>query len=161
MALEIERKFLVKNDSWKKNADRGKRIVQGYVASEKGTVRVRIVGDMAFLTIKGHSGPNGLSRQEFEYQIPVDDAEKILEELCNKPFIEKTRYRVAAEDSHEWEVDVFAGANNGLVMAEIELGSEDEVFILPDWAGEELSSRPEYRNSSLFRYPYSLWVKNN
>ena len=153
MALEIERKFLVKNDSWKKSADSGIKIIQGYIASENGTIRIRIAGDNAFLTLKGRSTFDGLSRHEFEYAIPLPDAEKMLEELCDKPFIEKTRYSVVAEDTHEWVVDVFSGANSGLVMAEIELKSEDEKFILPGWVGEDVSSRPEYRNSSLAKTP--------
>jgi len=157
MNLEIERKFLVKNDSWKMKISDSEKIVQGYIAAEKGTVRVRTIGNKAFLTLKGRGGGDGISRTEFEYPIPFDDAEKILEELCFKPFIEKIRYGVIEKDLHEWVVDVFSGANSGLVMAEIELESEDEIFVLPGWAGEEVSSRPEYRNSNLSVNPYSLW----
>ena len=157
MALEIERKFLVKNDSWKKSADTGAKMIQGYIASEKVTVRVRIAGEKAFLTLKGRSSSDGVSRHEFEYSIPLPDAEKMLEELCDKPYIEKTRYSVTGEDSREWEVDVFSGANSGLVVAEIELEREDEGFALPGWAGEDVSSRPEYRNSSLAKNPFNSW----
>lgn len=157
MALEIERKFLVKNDSWKKCSDSGTRMIQGYIASEKATIRIRIAGEKAFLTIKGKSTANGFSRHEFEYAVPLRDAEKMFEELCEKPYIEKIRYIVIAEDSHEWEVDVFTGVNQGLVVAEIELEKEDEDFALPEWAGEEVTSRPEYRNSSLVKNPFSTW----
>jgi len=157
MALEIERKFLVKNDSWKKYADPGTRMTQGYIASEKATIRIRIAGEEAFLTIKGRSTDNGLSRHEFEYAVPLRDAEKMIEELCEKPYIEKVRHIVSAKDSHRWEIDVFTGENQGLVVAEIELGKEDEGFTLPEWAGEEVTSRPEYRNSSLVKNPFSTW----
>ncbi len=157
MALEIERKFLVKNDSWKNSADIGTKLIQGYIASENATIRIRVAGEKAFLTIKGRSTADGVSRNEFEYAIPLEDAEKMLDELCEKPYIEKTRYIVIAEDSHRWEIDVFEGANYGLVVAEIELENEDEGFALPDWAGEEVSSRPEYRNSSLAQRPFSTW----
>lgn len=157
MALEIERKFLVNNDSWKKYADSGTRMLQGYIASEKTTIRIRIAGKEAFLTIKGRSADNGLSRHEFEYAIPLRDAEKMLGELCEKPYIEKVRHIVISEDSHKWEVDVFTGVNQGLVVAEIELEKEDDGFALPEWAGEEVTSRPEYRNSSLVKNPFSAW----
>lgn len=157
MALEIERKFLVKNDEWKKSSDTGTKLIQGYIASENATIRIRVAGEKSFLTIKGRSTANGVSRNEFEYAIPLQDAEKMLDELCEKPYIEKTRYIVVAEDSHKWELDVFEGANHGLVIAEIELENEDEGFALPDWAGEEVSSRPKYRNSSLAKRPFSTW----
>ena len=133
------------------------KIIQGYIASEKGTIRIRIAGDDAFFTLKGRSTPDGRSRHEFEYAIPLPDAEAMLEELCDKPFIEKTRYSVFAEDSHEWVVDIFSGANSGLAVAEIELEREDEGFTLPEWAGEEVSLRPEYRNSSLAKNPFDSW----
>jgi len=157
MIIETERKFLVTNDSWKKRIAGSEKMIQGYLAIENATVRIRIAGDRAFMTIKGHSSNNGISRKEFEYPVPPGDAGIMLEELCFKPLIEKIRYRVQEKDSHEWVVDVFSGANEGLVLAEIELGSEEETFIIPDWAGEEVSQRPEYRNSSLSANPYSLW----
>ena len=135
MATEIERKFIVKGDFSKEVCD-SQRIVQGYICSQPGrTVRIRIRGEKGFLTIKGPSDDKGLSRYEFEQEIPLPDAE------------------------HTWEVDVFHGANEGLVMAEIELASEDEPFEKPDWIGEEVSGDRRYYNSMLTKEPYSQWTK--
>lgn len=151
MGIEIERKFLVKDDSWKAEAGEGQVYRQGYLCSGHGkTVRVRIIGAQAFLTIKGPT--NGISRSEFEYEIPVADAEAMLP-LCGN-LVEKTRYLID-HDSLQWELDVFAGANDGLVMAEIELDSEDQSIELPDWAGEEVSGDPRYYNAYLAEHPFS------
>ena len=155
MAREIERKFLVVSDRWRKLAQ-GKAYCQGYIATaQKGqSVRVRIAGDQGYLTIKGPA--SGLTRAEFEYAIPLRDAREMLETLCDRPLIEKTRYRLPTGDV-VWEIDEFAGENAGLVVAEIELTSEDQAFERPDWLGEEVSSQPEYYNASLVKRPYSQW----
>jgi len=151
MGIEIERKFLVKDDSWKAMTGEGQTCRQGYLYSGEGkTVRVRIMGKQAFLTIKGPT--NGITRSEFEYEIPVADAEAMLP-LCGN-LVEKTRY-IIDHDSLQWELDVFAGANDGLVMAEIELDSEDQSIALPEWAGEEVSGDPRYYNAYLAEHPFS------
>lgn len=153
MAWEIERKFLVNGSSWK--TPDGIRIRQGYLHTDPGrAVRVRTVGGKAFLTIKG--SPVGLARPEFEYEIPVHDAEVILDQLCLRPLIEKTRHRVAFQ-GHTWEVDEFAGANSGLVLAEIELADEDEAFSRPEWLGEEVTHDPRYYNAALVAHSYGSW----
>lgn len=155
MATEIERKFLVKGDAWRGEADAGTRFRQGYlIGAEKASVRVRIEGDRANLNIK--SATLGVRRQEYEYPIPLDEAEELLDTLCEKPQIEKTRYRVH-HGCHEWEVDVFHGDNEGLVVAEVELEDEAEAFALPDWVGEEVSDDPRYYNVCLTRHPYKEW----
>lgn len=155
MALEIERKYLVMKDSWRDAVESERHVVQGYIATGgKATVRVRVKGDRAYLTIKGPSA--GIGRSEYEYEIPVADGEAMLAELAVSPVVEKTRYRVRCGD-HVWDLDVFAGANAGLVMAEVELGREDEAFTLPDWAGEEVTGDPRYYNVNLARQPFSTW----
>lgn len=154
---EIERKFRVRDDTWTDSGD-GVEIRQGYLArTDRGVVRVRIAGDAAFLTIKGKT--IGISRAEFEYEIPRDDALALLD-LCQGSVIEKTRYHVPHE-GHVWEVDVFRGANQGLVLAEIELEHEAEPFASPSWLGVEVSHDPRYRNSNLGFAPYSKdWDRN-
>jgi adenylate cyclase len=155
MATEIERKFLIINDSWRKEADEGIYMVQGYMGSnEKSSIRIRINGDKANLNIK--SKTIGIQRSEFDYPIPVDEAKDILETLCDKPFVEKTRYHVL-HDGKKWEIDVFAGDNNGLIVAELELESTDEEFSMPDWAGEDVSDDPRYYNVCLVTHPYKDW----
>jgi len=154
MAIEIERKFLVRNDSWRAGAE-GELYCQGYCRGETGTVRVRIAGERAFITIKSRT--EGCSRKEFEYPIPVADAEELLEIICAKPYIRKTRYKVMFAGKL-WEIDVFAGDNTGLTLAEIELESEDEKFELPPWAGKEVSGDVRYFNSNLAVNPYSRWA---
>lgn len=156
MGLEIERKFLVKGDAWKKLAQ-GVAYRQGYLNSAKErTVRVRTIGDKGFLTIKGPT--IGVTRPEFEYEIPRADADKMLDLLAEKPLIEKNRYKIPA-GPYKWEIDEFFGENAGLVVAEIELPNENATFEKPDWIGEEVSSDPRYFNSNLVRNPYTKWNK--
>jgi adenylate cyclase len=148
MGTEIERKFLVKDSELKfLEGVAGKKILQGYVFSDEAvSVRVRTKGDKAFLTIKGAA--EGISRAEFEYEIPWDDAEAMLDKVCQAGKVIKTRYELPS-GPHVWEVDVFEGALAGLVVAEIELSSEDEAFERPDWLGEEVSDDPRYLNARL------------
>jgi adenylate cyclase len=155
MPTEIERKFLVLDDSWRAAADRGHPCRQGYIAAENGrTVRVRIVEEAAFLTIKGPAC--GISRAEFEYPIPPADAESLLAEHCLVPLIEKTRYLVPHAGA-TFEVDVFAGENDGLVVAELELPAEDTPFPRPAWLGKEVSDDRRYTNLALARHPFRSW----
>lgn len=154
MATEIERKFLVKNDSWKKEVTSSKVFSQGYLSSnEMRTVRIRIAESRAFLTIKSKS--QGISRQEFEYEIPVNEAKELLE-LCEKPTIEKTRHEIKL-GNHTWEIDVFEKENKGLIIAEIELKDEAESFEIPDWIGNEVSDDNRYFNSNLIKNPFGSW----
>jgi CYTH domain-containing protein len=154
VATEIERKFLVMNEQWRASGI-GERIRQGYVwADTARSVRVRIAGVRGFLTLK--SARTGYSRQEYEYEIPLSDAQEMLTSLCDGALIEKTRYTVR-DGGREWVVDVFDGDNKGLVVAEIELGSEDEEIDLPAWAGCEVTTDPRYLNVNLVARPYSLW----
>lgn len=153
MGIEIERKFLVKDASWKAMAGEGLVCRQGYLCSSGGrTVRIRVLGDQAFLTIKGPS--TGISRDEFEYEIPMDDAEAMLK-LCDG-LVEKTRY-LLIHAALQWELDVFAGANTGLIMAEIELNSEAQPIDLPSWAGLEVTGDKRYYNAYLAQHPFSQW----
>ncbi len=154
MAIEIERKFLVKNEDFKKSA-KGVFYHQGFLNTVKErVVRVRIVGDKGFLTVKGIT--KGAIRTEFEYDIPVDDAIIMLESLCEKPTIKKYRYKIPWGDLF-WEVDEFLDENKDLIVAEIELQHEDQKFTLPDWIGEEVTGDPKYLNSNLVKKPYSSW----
>ena len=153
MALEIERKFLVKQTDFLKPLT-GQKYRQAYLSShKKRTVRIRLAGEHAYLTVKGKS--NGPVRKEYEYRIPFSEGQELLR-LCPKPYIEKTRYKLAYEGKI-WEIDVFENDNEGLVMAEIELSSPDEAFISPDWLGEEVTKDPRYYNSNLAKHPYSEW----
>lgn len=155
MSKEIERKFLLRNDDWRAGDTPGTVFRQGYLSTVKErTVRVRIAGDKAFLTIKGL--PQGIARSEFEYEIPLPDAEAMLDELCERPFIEKTRYRIE-HAGLIWEIDEFTGANTGLIVAEVELDGEHQPVELPGWVGEEVSDDRRYSNSNLVRHPYSSW----
>ena len=152
MATEIERKFLVQGTQWRQGG--GVRISQGYLNRDKErTVRVRIKGDASFITIKGVS--RGASRLEFEYGIPIADAEQLLK-LCDGPIVEKNRY-VVRHDGCTWEVDEFLGDNSGLVVAEIELNSQDQAFSRPPWVGAEVTGDSRYYNSSLASCPYVKW----
>jgi adenylate cyclase len=153
MAQEIERKFLVDTDKLPP-LPQPLIIKQGYIPAQGATVRVRISNDRAFLTLKGRA--RGLTRSEFEYPVPLEDAEAMLEELCVQPYIDKKRYLIE-HNGHTWELDIFEGANEGLVVAEIELKSEHEAFPLPEWAGREVSDDPRYRNANLVAHPYSQW----
>ena len=153
MAKEIERKYLVKGNQWKALAP-GMVYRQGYIPTVgKQTVRVRIVGNQGYLTIKGENvGP---TRSEFEYPIPVQDAAEMLNTLCDRPLIEKTRYKIPQGDL-VWEVDEFAGENAGLVIAEVELQAENQQIELPEWIERQVTD-PKYYNSNLAKHPYSKW----
>jgi adenylate cyclase len=154
--IEIERKFLVTSDTFKAAAFSQKRIAQGYLSSvPERTVRVRIKGDKGFLTIKGASNETGMSRFEWEKEIPADEAKKLLL-LCEKGIIDKTRYEIKI-GTHIFEVDEFYGDNEGLMVAEIELSSENELFEKPDWLGKEVTNDNRYYNASLSNNPYKNW----
>jgi CYTH domain-containing protein len=158
MAIEIERKFLVLDDSYKREAFSSSHIRQGYLSSERGkTIRVRIRDTRAFLTIKGPSLDGGLSRSEFEYEIPLDDAEKLMT-LCEPGIIDKIRWLVKSGD-HTFEVDEFFGDNEGLVMAEVELHSRSEEPEIPHFIGQEVTGDRRYYNSQLRLHPYQSWEK--
>lgn len=156
MALEIERKFLVTGE-YKSLAYSATRIQQGYICSGKGrTVRVRIRGDKGYLTIKGPGGTKGLSRYEFETEVTLKDAQELMQ-LCEPGIIDKTRHLVKGPDGHKWEVDEFYGENEGLTMAEVELGSEDEPYVKPDFIGQEVTGDRRFYNSHMRNNPYKLW----
>jgi CYTH domain-containing protein len=158
MAREIERKFLVAGDGWRAGA-RGVPYRQGYLsagADARCTVRVRRAGDHAYLTIKGPAAPGGTERDEYEYPIPVADAEEMLAGLCAGGRVEKVRHRVP-HAGHVWEVDEFAGENAGLVLAEVELGRADEPVALPPWVGAEVTADTRYTNAALARAPWPQW----
>ncbi len=156
MAQEIERKFLVKDLSFKEVAYSSSRITQGYICSSRGrTVRVRIRNEKGYLTIKGPAGENGLSRYEWEKELPLDEAQELMK-LCEPGLIDKTRYLVQS-GKHVFEVDEFYGDNEGLVVAEVELASEDETFEKPDFIGEEVTGIAKYYNSFLMKFPYTKW----
>ena len=154
MGKEIERKYLVKGTAWKALAA-GTVYRQGYLSTVKErTVRVRTVGAKGFLTIKGLT--TGVTRAEFEYEIPAEEANAMLDGLCERPLIEKTRYKIGV-GAHTWEVDEFQGDNEGLVVAEVELKSADEKPEIPAWVAEEVSSDPRYFNSNLVKKPFKTW----
>ncbi|KKD39210.1 MAG: CYTH domain-containing protein [Limnoraphis robusta] len=154
MGIEIERKFLVKDDRWRSLAT-GILYCQGYISSENGrTVRVRIIGNQGYLTIKGAG--TSLVRSEFEYVIPVEDAEEMLQTLCDRPFIEKKRHKISFGNLI-WEVDEFLGDNQGLIIAEVELSDPNQIIEIPDWISEEVSHDPRYYNSNLVKNPYRQW----
>lgn len=159
MGIEIERKFLLRNDEWKAHVTETHIIKQGYLqsgldSSQKSSVRIRINNKQANINVK--SAELSAVRQEYEYEIPLHDAEEMLRTLCSGVVIEKTRYYVPY-GSHLWEVDVFDGDNNGLQMAEIELGSLHEAFEKPDWIGAEVSHDGRYYNNYLIKNPYYKW----
>ena len=154
MGKEIERKFLVTDDGWRAHVTRSVGMRQGYLNSHGArTVRVRVAGERAYLTVKGPAV--GIVRPEFEYAIPVGEADAMLA-LCEQPIIEKVRHYVPA-GLRTWEIDVFGGANDGLIVAEIELGRPDEAFARPTWLGEEVSGDVRYYNSSLISRPFEVW----
>ena len=154
--LEIERKYLVKNGSWKENIVQSEPIIQGYLASASGngiTVRIRVTGQHGYMTFKGPRV--GISRTEYEYQVPINDAKSILLE-SQAPTIKKVRH-IVIHDGDKWEIDVFKGNNKGLTVAEIELESEDQSFKTPAWIKREITGQPEYRNSRLAHNPFTTW----
>ncbi|MEO4004027.1 MULTISPECIES: CYTH domain-containing protein [unclassified Flavobacterium] len=153
---EIERKFLVKSEAFITESHHQNRIVQGYLNSDpERTVRVRIKGEKGFLTVKGIGNASGTTRLEWETEIPVSDAETLLP-LCEKGVIDKVRYEIR-KGNHTFEVDVFSGANEGLIIAEVELQSEDELFEKPDWLGSEVTGDKRYYNAFLSNNPYKHW----
>ena len=155
--LEIERKFLVKKgDAYKSAAFSSSHIQQGYIPAEGATVRVRTRDEKAYLTIKGKSVNGGMTRYEFEKEITMDEAQHLLQ-FCQGGVIDKRRYLVKS-GSHTFEVDEFYGENEGLVVAEVELGSEDEVFVKPGFIGEEVTGDIRYYNSQLMKKPYTTWL---
>ncbi|MCB0192441.1 MAG: CYTH domain-containing protein [Anaerolineae bacterium] len=154
MGQEIERKFLVDEALWREVQPEGTEYRQGYIVNTKAKiVRVRIAGDQGYLTIKGAT--QGATRPEFEYKIPLDDARRLLT-LCEGPLIEKTRYKLEV-DGLLWEVDEFSGDNEGLIMAELELDSEDQPYQKPAWAGQEVTDDARYYNANLVSNPFSRW----
>jgi len=153
MAKEIERKFLLKDDSWRALAE-GTEYRQGYLSTDKKrTVRVRTINEKGFLTVKGET--IGASRLEFEYEIPWDEALELLN-LCKQPVIEKKRYKIE-HDNLTWEIDEFYGVNNGLILAEIELEAEGQQFEKPEWIGTEVTHDARYYNSNLTENPFTKW----
>jgi len=154
MPLEIERKYLVRNDSWRMPG-KGTRYRQGYLSTEPArNVRVRVGADRGFITVKGLTV--NTTRLEYEYAIPVEDANEMLDALCLKPIIEKVRYTIE-HAGLLWEVDEFEGENAGLVVAEVELAEADQTILLPDWIGEEVTDDPRYYNASLIANPFTSW----
>ncbi|MCP1674933.1 adenylate cyclase [Natronocella acetinitrilica] len=154
MGIEVERKFLVVTEQWRAGAERT-LFRQGYLSTDRErTVRVRLAGDAAWLTIKGVT--EGVSRREFEYAVPPADAEILLDELCLRPLIEKYRYRVQ-HAGLTWEVDEFLGDNAGLIIAEVELDHPDQAIELPSWVGKEVSDDARYFNANLIAHPYCRW----
>lgn len=156
MATEIEYKFLICNERWRSQVDRSVRMRQGYLTSDtRCSVRVRVADNQGFLNIK--SGTLGIQRSEYEYSIPLAEAEEILDTLCERPLLEKIRHYVRFGE-HLWEIDEFAGDNAGLIVAEVELDHPDEPFARPDWLGEDVSHDIRYYNSQLARHPYRTWA---
>jgi len=154
MGLEIERKFLIKNEDWKKSIQKQYTIKQGYLNTDPDrTVRIRIKGSKGILTIKGKTVK--ATRPEYEYEIPLKDAEEMIE-FCEKPIIEKTRY-IVEHQNKIWEIDIFGGENEGLIIAEIELDDENETFKIPDWIGTEVTTDTRYYNSNLSNTPFKQW----
>jgi len=158
MAIEIERKFLVKNQLFESQSSRSYSIEQGFLNSDKNrVVRVRLKDEQGFLTIKGKTNDSGLSRFEWEKEIDFKEAKDLLL-LCEKNIIQKRRFEVEY-GNHCFEIDVFSGLNEGLIIAEVELNSEEENFIKPSWLGTEVTGQPKYYNSELSKTPYLSWVK--
>jgi len=157
MGMEIERKFLVSSDLWRVGT-LPVRYAQGYLSKDTiRTVRIRIAGTKGYLTIKGPV--SGISRSEFEYPIPLEDAQQLLD-LCIGPIVKKNRHKILFE-GHLWEVDEFLGENQGLIMAEVELSHPEESIILPPWIGREVSGDSRYYNSNLNTNPYQEWVRDS
>jgi adenylate cyclase len=157
MANEIEKKFLVRPRKWSELGP-GLVIRQGYLSTDnERTVRVRTYGDRGYITIKGIT--KGISRKEYEYEIPPADANELLDRMCHRPLIEKTRFRIPF-GGHTFEVDEFTGDNRGLTVAEVELKTAGETVDLPDWIDREVSGDPRYFNSNLSQHPYTTWDKS-
>lgn len=155
MGVEIERKFLVRGEAWRAAAVRRQRFRQGYLANtERSSIRVRLADGAAWLSVK--SMTRELVRLEFEYPVPAEDAEQLLDRLCEPPLLEKVRHYVPV-GAHEWEVDEFLGANAGLVVAELELDDPDEAYERPDWVGAEVTHEARYYNFNLAARPYAAW----
>jgi adenylate cyclase len=155
MGKEIERKYLLTNDRWRRDAGPGTSYVQGYLSLDpERSVRVRMAGGKAVLTVKREITSS--TRDEFEYQIPPEDADRMLENLCIKPLIEKTRY-VIHDGKLKWEIDEFSAENRGLIIAEVELEDDRMEIVTPDWVGEEVTDDPRYFNINLVKHPYSEW----
>ncbi len=156
MAKEIERKFLLKNNDWQPEADKGTVLKQGYLSTDpERTVRVRLVGKKGMLTIKSKN--IGITRNEFEYQIPYADTLELLK-LCAPPLIEKTRYKIIHQNLL-WEIDIFSGENKGLAIAEVELSDEHQTITPPAWLGKEVSAEEKYYNSNLVLHPFKNWER--
>jgi len=156
MPLEIEKKYLLKNDQWRTEVISSTVFKQGYFGGGgKASLRVRIEGDKANLNIKGAT--IGIVRQEYEYSIPLSEAQELLDNLCEQPLIEKTRH-IVKTNTHKWEIDEFTGDNAGLIVAEVELQSEQEVIQLPDWVGQEVSADEKYYNVALRTNPFKNWA---
>ncbi|MCH8021685.1 CYTH domain-containing protein [candidate division KSB1 bacterium] len=156
MAQEIERKFLTKSDAWRSNAI-GRFYRQGYLSTVKErTVRIRTIRNEGYITVKGIA--KGAARAEYEYEIPVKDANEMLDTLCEQPIIEKMRYEIEHNELI-WLVDEFEGVNKGLILVEVELSDENQKIVLPDWVGAEVTGDPNYFNSNLTRNPYLGWGK--
>jgi len=156
MAQEIERKFLVKNEDFKKESFSSNKIIQGFLSTvPERTVRIRIKGDQGFITVKGIGNASGTSRYEWEKEISIEDANDLLK-ISEPGVIDKTRFNVKS-GNHTFEVDEFYGENSGLIVAEIELNSEDEDFIKPAWLGEEVTGQVKYFNAMLMKNPYKDW----
>jgi adenylate cyclase len=155
VAVEIERKFLLSSERWRAAVTQSEEIVQGYLAeSETSSVRIRIAGEDASLNIKGPT--LGITRREFEYDLPPADAREILTQFCAARIIRKTRHH-AEHEGHSWEIDEFSGGNTGLIVAEIELSSENEIFVRPEWLGDEVTGDPRYYNVCLVGHPFGNW----
>ena len=158
MAIEIEHKFLLANNTWRQQVHSSVIFRQGYLSSQStSSIRVRISDDAAWLNIK--SATIGTQRHEYEYEIPLQDANEILDTLCSKPVIEKTRHYIHNE-GNTWEIDEFYGENEGLIVAEIELSEKNESFVKPEWLGEEVTQDIRYYNNNLAVNPYSTWRQN-
>lgn len=155
MGTEIERKFLLQSDAWRAEVRDSVHLIQGYLArGDQSAIRVRIKGETAELNIK--QTLDGIHRLEYEYSIPLADAREMIEQVALRPLIEKTRHHVVKAE-HLWEIDEFDGDNSGLIVAEIELSSVDEVFQRPSWLGEEVSLDSRYYNSNLIQLPFNKW----
>lgn len=155
MPFEIERKFLVVGEQWRTLGE-GVPYRQGYLTTQPDrTVRIRLAGNQGYITIKGAT--EGICRREYEYAIPQAEAEELLDQLCDRPLIEKVRYRIQWGD-RLWEVDEFFGENEGLIMAEVELSDPEQSVEIPDWIGKEVSDDPRYFNAYLMRHPYKTWA---